>query len=173
MTQLNIAEVAKRLDGANIPLTIADATRPDMPLCYVNPAFCSATGYDAGQVVGKNCRFLQGDLDNDTARLKMRRGLAQKTGFQVVFRNKRADGSTFDNLVIIEPLTDADGQLLYVVGSQFVLKEGTQTSEATTTGQGIVREIDKLLQLNERLRATSRQALARSMAASDKLWQER
>jgi PAS domain S-box-containing protein len=173
MTQLNMTEVAKRLDGANIPLTIADATRPDMPLCYVNPAFCSATGYDAEQVIGKNCRFLQGDLNNDTARLKMHRGLAQGIGFQVVFRNKRADGSTFDNLVIIEPLHDPDGQLLYVVGSQFVLKDGTQPEHATTAGEGIVREIDKLLQLNERLRATSRQALARSMAASVKLWLER
>jgi PAS domain S-box-containing protein len=173
MTQLNMIEVAKRLDGANIPLTIADATRPDMPLCYVNPAFCTATGYDSEQVIGKNCRFLQGDLDNDTARLKMRRGLAQRTGFQVVFRNKRADGSTFDNLVIIEPLTDAEGELLYVVGSQFVLKDGMQAEQANSAGQGIVREIDKLLQLNERLRATSRQALARSMAASVKLWLER
>jgi hypothetical protein len=90
-----------------------------------------------------------------------------------VFRNKRADGSTFDNLVIIEPLTDAEGELLYVVGSQFVLKDGMQAEQANSAGQGIVREIDKLLQLNERLRATSRQALARSMAASVKLWLER
>ncbi|WP_394151890.1 PAS domain-containing protein [Loktanella salsilacus] len=173
MTQLNMTEVAKRLDGANIPLTIADARHSDMPLCYVNPAFCSTTGYATDQVIGKNCRFLQGDLENDTARLKMRRGLAQKTGLQVIFRNKRADGSIFDNLVIIEPLTDHDGELLYVVGSQFVLKDGIKTDHAATAGEGIVREIDKLLQLNERLRATSRQALARSMAASVKLWLER
>jgi hypothetical protein len=124
-------------------------------------------------VIGQNCRFLQGDLDNDTARAKMRRELAQKAALQVVSRNRQAAGAVFDNLVIVEPLTDADGQLLYVVGSQFVLKNGAQVEQAAVAGHCIVREIDKRLLLNERLRATSRQALARSMAASVKMWLER
>jgi PAS domain S-box-containing protein len=173
MTQLNMIEVAKRLDGANIPITIADATRPDMPLCYVNPAFAARHAIRQARVIGQNCRFLQGDLDNDTARAKMRRGLAQKAALQGVSRNRRAHGAVFDNLVIVEPLTDADGQLLYFVGSQFVLKDGAQVEQAAVAGHCIVREIDKRLLLNERLRATSRQALARSMAASVKMWLER
>ncbi|MFZ3581480.1 PAS domain-containing protein [Loktanella sp. DJP18] len=173
MPQLNMVEVAHRLDTSNTAISIADAQQPDMPLCYVNPAFNQITGYAADEVLGRNCRFLQSDLDNEDARAQMRKALARGASAQIVFRNCRADGSAFNNLVIIEPLKDRDDRLVYVVGAQFVIDRETRPEKAQDTGRSIVAEIDKLLDLNERLRATSRQALARSMAATVKLWLDR
>lgn len=173
MTKLNMAEVAKRLDSGTVAISIADATQTDMPLVYVNAAFTAMTGFAANRVIGQNCRFLQRDLDNEAPRARMRDALARGAPAQVVFRNRRADGTEFDNLVVIEPLTDRSGNLIYIVGSQFVLQDDTRPAKARSAGHQIVQEIDKLLELNERLRATSRQALARSMAATVKLWLER
>ena len=170
MTRLNMSEVAARLDPSGVAISIADAMRPDMPLCYVNPMFETITGYTAEDVLGQNCRFLQGDLENVEARAKMRDALSRGNPGQIVFRNRRADGTIFNNLVVIEPLHDRDGDLLYVVGSQFVLTKQTEVSTTSEAGDQLVHEIGKLLTLNERLRATSRQALARSMAATVKLW---
>ena len=56
-TQLFRQAMAACTDG----LVIADATVPDMPLVYVNPAFEQLTGYAAAEVLGRNCRFLQGE----------------------------------------------------------------------------------------------------------------
>ena len=172
MPKLNMKEVAARLDQSGIAISIADASETDMPLFYVNPAFERITGYAGSRVLGQNCRFLQGDLENDAARAKMRDLLTTGSAGQVVFRNRRADGTEFYNLVVIEPLTDRDGRLVYVVGSQFVLEQPDAEQKAREAGHQLIHEIDKLLLLNERLRATSRQALARSMAATVKLWLE-
>jgi len=40
-------------------ITIADCSRPDMPLIYANDAFTRITGYQLDETLGKNCRFLQ------------------------------------------------------------------------------------------------------------------
>ena len=172
MPKLNMEEVAQRLDQSNISLSIADATLEDMPLVYANPAFCNVTGYDADQMLGRNCRFLQSDLYNESPREVIRTALKKGTAAQAVFQNRRLDGTPFNNLLIIEPLHSREGTLAYVVGSQFVVKDDTRIAAAEAHGNQIVREIDKLLDLNERLRATSRQALARSMAASVRLWMD-
>ena len=172
MPKLNMEEVAQRLDQSNISLSIADGMSDDFPLVYVNPAFCTVTGYDNDQMIGRNCRFLQSDLDNDVPRGVIRDALKKGTAAQAVFLNRRLDGTTFSNLLIIEPLHDREGNITYVVGAQFMLKADTRAEAAEAHGNQIVREIDKLLDLNERLRATSRQALARSMAAAVRLWME-
>ena len=173
MPKLNMIEVAQRLDKSGISLSVADATRPDLPLFYVNPAFCKMTGYDADAVLGQNCRFLQGDLANEEARQTLRTAFTEAQSAQVILRNKRAYGSIFDNLLIIEPLTDRQGRLVYVIGSQFELTRSVRPAAAQDHGERVSGDIDNILALNDRLRATSRQALARSMAATVKLWMER
>lgn len=93
----------------------------DMPLCHVNDGFLRLTGYAADDVVGRNCRFLQGpDTPVEQVRA-MAVFLAQKTSedgrFPVL--NHRADGSAFTNLVFMSKLRDRDGDLRFVIASQF------------------------------------------------------
>ena len=170
MTTLDLENVAKRLDHGNIPITIADPRLHDIPLIYVNKAFCKETGYAAEEFIGQNCRFLQGDLENEAPRDVIRTALAQGRSGQAVFRNRRKDGSVFNQLLMLEPLYDSADRLVYVVGSQFVLTPRNRAKAADEHALQVVKEIDRLLELNDRLRSSTRETLARSTAASVKLW---
>ena len=59
-TRLGDALERRAMSGSNLPFTIVDARAPDMPLVWVNSAFTESTGYSADEVLGTNCRFLQG-----------------------------------------------------------------------------------------------------------------
>lgn len=105
---------------SRIPLALAHGTG-DMPLCMVNDGFLKLTGYGIDDVVGHNCRFLQGP---DTPREQvtaMSVFLAHQSSedgrFPVL--NYRADGSSFANLVFMSKLRDSGGQLRFVIASQF------------------------------------------------------
>jgi len=91
-------------------LVIADATVPDLPLVYVNPAFEKLTGYAASEVLGKNCRFLQGE-DTDQVGLALVRAALEKGEHCVVtLRNYRKDGSAFWNELTLNPILGANGK---------------------------------------------------------------
>ena len=61
--------------GAGMPIVIADARRADLPIIMANEAFLKLTGYSLGEVLGRNCRFLQGP-DTDPAEVdKVRRAI--------------------------------------------------------------------------------------------------
>ena len=90
-----------RPDGLRI--AIADATRDGLPLVYVNSAFEALTGYDAQEVLGRNCRFLQG-VDTDPATIEiLRSSLAARSACHCVLLNYRRDGSAFWNELEILP----------------------------------------------------------------------
>ena len=100
----------------------------------------------------------------------IRTALAQGRSGQAVFRNRRKDGSVFNQLLMLEPLYDSADRLVYVVGSQFVLTPRNRAKAADEHALQVVKEIDRLLELNDRLRSSTRETLARSTAASVKLW---
>jgi hypothetical protein len=68
MATLNLREVEKRLGKSSIAITISDANAPDMPIIFANDAFITLNQYDKAEIIGHNCRFLQGDFDNVVAR---------------------------------------------------------------------------------------------------------
>ncbi len=99
-------------------ISIADATRPDMPLIYVNPAFEVMTGHTLESVLGKNCRFLQGDDTDQSALTTLRGAIAARQQVTVVLRNYRKDGTPFWNELSVAPIRNRDGQLTHFVGIQ-------------------------------------------------------
>lgn len=109
-------EVAQNLSHVRIPITIADPSQPDCPLIYINEPFETLTGYKAHQVVGHNCRFLQGKATNarDIARIKHAVNSAQS--ISVYLRNYRIDGTEFDNFLILSPIKSGGCNL--VLGCQ-------------------------------------------------------
>ena len=108
----------RAFETASEPAVIADARAPDTPLAYVNDAFCAMTGYQRDEVVGRNCRFLQG-LDRDQAgRLAIRAATAAGARVEATLRNYRKDETAFMNRVVISPLRDAEGRVTHFIGHQ-------------------------------------------------------
>lgn len=67
--------LSKILDSSVNGITLADPDQEDMPLVYVNKAFLDMTGYTMEEVVGKNCRFMQGKEREQEARYKMQEAI--------------------------------------------------------------------------------------------------
>lgn len=105
--------IASALNTLPVSVAIADAKHADLPLIYVNAAFEALTGYQAEEILGRNCRFLQG-ADTDQAELQvLRRALREHKPMRMTLRNYRKDGESFWNELSINPLFDEDGELLY------------------------------------------------------------
>ncbi|WP_207540126.1 ATP-binding protein [Sabulicella rubraurantiaca] len=120
------AIAAAGLDGvlalavAAVPtgITVADPSLPDCPLVFVNPAFCRITGYPAEEVLGRNCRFLQGAGTEREALLELRRAFAERKPVTVELTNHRKDGRRFINELRMAPVLAPDGRLIAFVGIQ-------------------------------------------------------
>jgi PAS domain S-box-containing protein len=99
-------------------MAFADPNLPDAPLAYVNPSFEAMTGYTAEEVIGRNCRFLQGPETDPETVDRIRQRLAARQEVNEELYNYRKDGSGFWNALFISPVYDGDGALIYFFASQ-------------------------------------------------------
>src|SRR5258708_1036650 len=106
---------ANAIESSVNGILIADAAKPDHPLVYVNAAFEKATGYSAAEVLGRNCRFLQGTDTDQPGLEEIRIALREGRETEVVLRNCRKDGNLFWNQLKISPVRNEAGE-----GTQFV-----------------------------------------------------
>jgi len=111
--------LAKILDSCVNGVTLADPDLDDMPIVYVNKAFEEITGYSQGEVVGRNCRFLQGNDRDQEACAQIREALANAQPIEVTLRNYRKSGELFYNHLALTPLFDRDGKVIYYLGIQY------------------------------------------------------
>ncbi len=117
-----IRETVKLRDQAiaasSVGIVIADARLPGMPLIYVNPAFERITGYSATDVLGYNCRFLQGKDTSQPAVAQLRAAIKAGEDCTVTLLNYRKDGTPFWNELTISPIYDDNKNLTHFVGIQ-------------------------------------------------------
>ncbi|MFT3858053.1 MAG: PAS domain S-box protein [Aquabacterium sp.] len=106
--------LASSADG----VVIVSMTLPNQPIIYANQAFERITGYEAHEVLGVNCKLLQGPDTDQPAVHQMREAIARGEGCQVVVRNYRKDGSLFYNDLAISPVLNPEGRLTHYVGVQ-------------------------------------------------------
>ncbi len=99
-------------------ILVADATRPGMPIEYVNERAERITGYPRAEFIGRNCRFLQGPGTDPAAVTRLREGIALARTTTTEILNYRKDGSTFLNLVTLSPMFDEQGKLIKFIGVQ-------------------------------------------------------
>lgn len=99
-------------------VAIADATLPDFPLVYVNPAFQRITGYASEQVLGRNPRFLHGDDRDQPGLSEIRQALAEGRSALVVLRNYRADSTPYWNELTLSAVRNTAGRLTHFVAIQ-------------------------------------------------------
>lgn len=107
------------LDECVNGITLADPDLQDTPIIYANKAFERLTGYSQDDIIGHNCRFLQGDDREQAARYQISAALKQHQGIEVTLRNYKKDGSLFHNHLKIVPLLDSKQRVLYYLGVQY------------------------------------------------------
>ena len=108
---------------ARLPLCISDPTLPDNPIVFANDAFSELTGYAEAEVVGRNCRFLQGDGTTPESIRSIKEIIASRTVGTVEIVNYRKDGTEFVNVLQVGPIFDESGALQYYFGSQLDVTE--------------------------------------------------
>ena len=121
--------LSKILDSSINGISLADPDLEDMPLVYVNKAFETMTGYTKEEVLGKNCRFLQGTDREQKERHKLQEAIKNKQPVEITFRNYRKNGELFYNHLNLSPLFDSSGKLIYFLGVQYDVTEQVRAEE--------------------------------------------
>ena len=99
-------------------IVVSDPTLPDNPLVYVNPAFTTLTGFAPEEVLGRNCRFMQGALTQAADVERLRAAIRNRERIELDLLNHRRDGTPFWNRLMVAPVFDAAGDLRHFVASQ-------------------------------------------------------
>lgn len=142
----------RALDVAAEGVTIADARLPDRPLIYANEGFERMTGYAVSEVIGRNCRFLQGPDTDAAAVAEIRTALAERRECVVEILNYRRDGTRFWNRLSISPVRNASGEVTHFIGIQ-------SDVTARRTAEDGLRRSKQALEQDLRLAARVQQAL--------------
>lgn len=121
--------LVQAVSNARLALCLTDPGDDDNPIVYANAAFLKLTGYDEDEVLGRNCRFLQGPETDRAAVERVREIIAGREVSTVELLNYRKDGSSFLNALQLGPIYGADGELAYYFGSQFDVTEERETEK--------------------------------------------
>ena len=118
-----------------MPMIVTDPNLPDNPIIFANPAFLSMTGYDADEVLGRNCRFLQGaETDPDTV-AEIGLAIREQRQASVELINYKKNGSAFWNALFISPVLDGEQKLRYYFASQLDVTRRRDAEEALRQAQ--------------------------------------
>lgn len=123
---------------------ITDPALPDNPIVFASQGFLDLTGYDMEDILGRNCRFLQGPATDLAGVAVLRKGITQGIDSSVMLLNYKKDGSTFWNQIYCSALRDSDGNIVNHVGVQIeVLPPQLQQSESSEGAQDGKRSVKK------------------------------
>ena len=145
------------IEMTRMPMILTDPNLPDDPIVFANKAFLDLTGYEEGEVLGRNCRFLQGAQTDRQTVAELREAIANKQSVALELLNYRRDGSPFWNAVFIGPVYDTAGKLLYFFASQLDVtrrrnseQSFRQAQKMESIGQltaGLAHDFNNLLQV--------------------------
>jgi PAS domain S-box-containing protein len=106
------------LDNCVTGIILTDPYQEDNPIVYANRMFELITGYDQEEIIGRNCRFLQGEERDQEGLELLRDAIEKRESVSVPLRNFRKNGELFYNRLTIRPLFDPGGRLIYFLGIQ-------------------------------------------------------
>ncbi|MBM6581847.1 PAS domain-containing protein [Microvirga sp. BT689] len=145
------------IEMTRMPIILTDPNQPDNPIVFANRAFQDLTGYTEEEVLGRNCRFLQGAHTDRESVAELREAIAENHAVSVELLNYKRDGTPFWNACFIAPVFDKDDKLLYFFASQLdVTRRRTseqafrQAQKMESIGQltaGLAHDFNNLLQV--------------------------
>jgi len=107
---------------------LSDPRLPDNPIVFATPGFYELTGYTRDQVLGRNCRFLQGPGTDPAAVDVIRSAIAKGNDATVCILNYKADGTPFWNQFFVAALRDSDNCIVNYVGVQTLVEPNAGAS---------------------------------------------
>lgn len=171
----------RAMDEATIGITITDPSLPDNPMIYVNDQFTEMTGYDRSEVLGRNCRFLQGEQTDQQSVALIRRAIDEERPISEIIVNYRKNGEPFYNGLDVMPVRDDSDEVTHFLGFQRDITEFVQNRRRVSV-------LDRVLRHNVRNRMNVvtgyaeqllshedpevREAAERIQAAGDELLQQ-
>jgi len=121
------------LDECVNGITLSDPDLEDCPIIYANKSFERLTGYTPEEIVGRNCRFLQGEDREQEGRYQIAEAIKKNEAIEVNLRNYKKDGTLFYNHLKIVPLFDRKQRVLYYLGVQYdITKDINSKNEIKT-----------------------------------------
>ena len=124
---------------------LTDPTIKDDPIVFCNRAFESLTGYTEEEILGQNCRFLQGPKTDQDQVGKIRQAVKVESVAVVELLNYRKDGSTFWNALHLGPIYDDTGKLKYFFGSQWDVTDVHLAKAEERHAKAMAREVSHRL----------------------------
>ena len=104
--------------ATRMPMIITNPRLPDNPVVFVNNAFCRLSGYERDEILGRNCRFLQGPETDEATIQRIRDAVRRVEPLEIDIQNHRKDGELFWNRLLLAPVYDTEGVLAYFFASQ-------------------------------------------------------
>ncbi len=122
-------------------IVITDATKPENPIIYINPSFERITGYGAAEVIGHDCRFLQGGDRHQSGVLDLHKAIAEKRECHAVLLNYRKNGAPFWNDLYIAPVFNDYGELTNYIGIQTDITEQVKSTQRLIESEECLRTV--------------------------------
>ena len=145
------------LQMTRMPMILTDPRQDDNPIVFANKAFLDLTGYEESEIIGRNCRFLQGADTDRAAVADLRDAVARREAISLEILNYKRDGSAFWNAVFIAPVFDDHGELIYFFASQLDVTRRRSSEQSFRQAQkmeaigqltaGLAHDFNNLLQV--------------------------
>ncbi|WP_394443083.1 histidine kinase famiy protein (plasmid) [Sphingobium naphthae] len=145
------------LQMTRMPMILTDPQQDDNPIVFANKAFLDLTGYEESEIIGRNCRFLQGADTDRAAVADLREAIARREAISLEILNYKRDGSAFWNAVFVAPVFDDNGELIYFFASQLDVTRRRSSEQSFRQAQkmeaigqltaGLAHDFNNLLQV--------------------------
>lgn len=126
------------VETTRMPMIVTDPHQHHNPIVFANRAFVHMTGYSRAEVMGTNCRFLQGPETSRHTVAELRAAIADQREFSTEILNYRKDGSSFWNALFVSPVFNRQGDCVYFFGSQLDVSRRRDAEESLRQAQKMV-----------------------------------
>ena len=135
---------AAAVRATRMPMVITDPAQADNPIVFCNEAFQDLSGYSRGEIIGRNCRFLQGPETDLATVSRVREAIAAGEAIDVDLLNYRKDGTTFWNALYLSPVRDKDGVIRFFFASQLDVTDRVEAQNIISDQKILVeREVER------------------------------